>query len=157
LILRREQKKYLSLIKAITLLHQYQRSRKVAGTGRLRFEYIEVTQADVDLAGELAQGILRRNLDELAPPSRSLLSDIVKLVAAKKKATPRSRVLFGRRALQQATGLSLWHLRAYLDQLVEYEYIAGVQGSRGKRYMYELLWDGDEEDPAAEIGGNVHE
>lgn len=150
LILRREQKKYLSLIKTIALLHQHQRPRRTAGSGAGRFEYIEVVRADVDLAAKLAQGILRRNLDELAPPSRSLLDEIRKLAAAKRKSGA-ARVVFDRRELQKGTGLSLWHLRAYIAQLVEYEYIAPVQGCQGKRVVYELLWEGDDEDPAGEI------
>ncbi len=155
LILRREQKKYLALIKTTALLHQYQREHKTveAGNGR-RIEYIEVTPRDVEIASALAPSILRRNLDELAPPTRSLLLDIQRLVRAKMKEQkiPQHHAVIDRREVQQSTGLSLWHLKVYLQQLVEYEYLASVTGRKGSRYVYELLWDGVEEDPAAAIG-----
>lgn len=146
LILRREHKKYLALIKAITLLHQHQRQRKRAAVGDRTVEYIEATRGDVELAQTLATNLLRRNLDELAPPTRSLARDIAQLVAAKRE----HDAVFDRKELQNATGLSLWHIRTYLAQLIEYEYIAPVAGGgrRGKRNLYELLWDGEEDEIA---------
>ncbi|MEW6689061.1 MAG: DNA primase [Pseudomonadota bacterium] len=145
LILRREQKKYLLLIKAIALLHQYQRAHNKTSSGET---YIEVTVEDVRLATELAQSVLRRNLDELAPPSRSLLIEIRKLVTKKmsERKIPQHHAVVDRKEIQEATGLSVWHLRDYLQQLVEYEYLLPVTGRKGRRYLYELLWDGTEED-----------
>ena len=153
LILRREQKKYLMLIKTIALLHQYQRPRKTHTVGTEKIPYIEATQQDVELATGLAQAILRRNLDELAPPSRSLLIEIRRLVVAKMKEQkiPQHHAVIDRKEIQQATGLSLWHLRDYLRQLVEYEYIVPLLGRKGRRYIYELIWDGVEEDPAGTV------
>ncbi|MEW6691173.1 MAG: DNA primase, partial [Pseudomonadota bacterium] len=147
LILRREQKKYLTLIKAIALLHQHQRpKKKVEAT-----EYIEVSRKDVEIAGELAPLILRRNLDELAPPTRQLLIEIRKLVCAKMKEQGLSQhhALVHRDEIQKAAGYSAWHVRTYIPQLIEFEYLRAVHGRNGKRYFYELLWDGKEEDPAA--------
>lgn len=150
LILRREHKKYLALIKSIVLLHQHQRERKRAAVGDRTVEYIEATPADVELAQSLATNLLRRNLDELAPPTRSLARDIAQLVAAKRSEHPACDALFDRKELQAATGLSLWHIRTYLAQLLEYEYIAPLAGGgrRGKRNLYELLWDGEEDEIA---------
>lgn len=149
LILRREQKKYLALIKAIALFHQHQRKRKTAQVDSGSVEYIEVAESDIALASSLAAGLLRRNLDELAPPTRSLLGDIRRLMAGKTGPD----AFFDRRQIQKATGLSLWHIKLYLAQLIEYEYVAPVYGRKGKRYLYELLWDGEEEDPAEKLGG----
>jgi DNA primase catalytic core len=148
LILRREHKKYIALIKAIALLHQHQRDRKRAAVGATQVEYIEATREDAELARALASSLLRRNLDELAPPTRSLARDIGELVAAKRKADGQSDETFDRKELQIATGLSAWHIRTYLAQLLEYEYIAPIAGGgrRGKRNLYELLWDGEEDD-----------
>ena len=154
LILRREQKKYLILIKTIALLHQHQRTRKCvdAGNGR-RIEYIDVTSRDIEIASQLAPAILRRNLDELAPPTRTLLIEIRRLVLAKMKdqKIPQHHAVIDRREIQQSTGLSLYHLKANIQQLVEYEYLASVTGRKGCRYVYELFWDGIEEDVAAGI------
>jgi hypothetical protein len=154
LILRREQKKYLTLIKAITLLHQHQRRRRSVDAGGEQIDYIEATAGDVALAQQLAPAILRRNLDELAPPTRALLSAIQQLVAAKMEElkVPQEYAHVTRHELQKATGLSYWHLRVYLQQLTECEYIAAVRGDQGRRYVYELLSDGiEDDDPAAEI------
>jgi DNA primase catalytic core len=155
LILRREQKKYLTLIKSIALLHQHQRRRKSVEIAGERIDYIEVTKEDIALAQKLAPSILRRNLDELAPPTRALLDAIRQLVAAKMKElkVPQEYAHISRHELQKETGLSYWHLRVYLQQLVECEYLALVRTENGKRYLYELLDDPDGEDPASEIGG----
>lgn len=58
---------------------------------------------------------------------------------------PDERLLVDRHEIQRATGLSLWHVKTYLEQLVAYEYVALVTGRKGKRCLYELLWDGEEE------------
>lgn len=153
LILRREQKKYLTLIKAIALLHQHQRPRNSVDAGGERIDYIEVTQDDIALAQQLAPAIVRRNLDELAPPTRALLDAIRQLVAAKMKElkVPIEYAHVSRHELQRATGLSYWHLRVYLQQLVECEYLALARSENGKRYLYELLDEAEDDDPAAGI------
>jgi DNA primase catalytic core len=153
LSLRREQKKYLTLIKSIALLHQHQRRRGTITVEGERVAYIEATAADIALARALVPAILRRNLDDLAPPSRSLLLEIAKLVHAKMEALkiPQCYAHVSRQEIQAATGLSYWHLRAYLAQLVEHEYLAIVRGTQGKRFVYELLWEGEDDDPAGEL------
>lgn len=153
LSLRREQKKYLTLIKTIALLHQHQRRCHTVIVEGERVQYIEAAAADVALAQQLAPALLRRNLDDLAPPSRSLLLDIRKVVDAKMEALkiPQCYAHVSRQEIQAATGLSYWHLRAYLAQLVEHEYLAIVRGTQGKRFLYELLWEGEDDDPTGEL------
>ncbi len=153
LILRREQKKYLTLIKAIALLHQHQRRRQSVEIASEAIDYIEVSDADIALAQQLGAAILRRNVDELAPPSRSLLHAIRELVSTKMKAMkiPHEYAHLSRGEIQRATGLSYWHCRVYLGQLLEHEYLALVRGHQGKRHLYELLWEGEEDDPAAAL------
>lgn len=64
--LRRDQKKYLTLIRTIALLHQHQRPRRsVHG-----IEHVEVTLEDIATANRLAGVILGRSLDEM-PPQRA--------------------------------------------------------------------------------------
>jgi hypothetical protein len=175
LILRREQKKYQQLVKAIALLHQHQRPRKaMRGEGGEVVEYIEVTEQDVEIARPLAPLILERNLDELAPPTRSLYVSMKELVREKRKQLsaagaassekeearskkPRRYVLrreseaegdehllLDRREIVKATGLSYWHVRTYMPQLIECEYVGQVKGPHG-RTLYRLLWEGDDE------------
>ena len=185
LILRREHRKYMALVKAVTLLHQHQRPKRTLTVDGKAVEYVEATEADVEIARGLAGVILRRNLDELSPPSRSLLQALQGLVDEKKKtkdagasaataatrpaAGPRQRPAAGapaerryllgrekaeeerylvdRHELQKATGLSYWHVRTYIAQLVEYEYVAVVRSAQGKKALYELLHEAAEEDP----------
>jgi len=171
LILRREQPKYLSLIKAIALLGQHQRKIETVSVEGRAVDYIEATEADVALARELATVVLRRNLDELAPPCRSLYLAMRELVLEKKKTEasgkttepaepkaprryllhgsrddePDPRLLVERREIQKATGLSLWHIKTYMPQLVEYGYARVVSGRKGKTMLYEVLLDAMEE------------
>jgi hypothetical protein len=70
---RRDHGKYLTLIRAIALLHQYQRPiRTVLHQGQ-PVDYVEVTRADIATANRLAHEVLGRSLDELAPQTRRLL------------------------------------------------------------------------------------
>lgn len=185
LILRREQRKYLTLVKALALLHQHQRPKKTLTIDGRTVEYVEAAEADVEIGRELSRLILRRNLDELSPPSRSLLLAMQELAREKKAAAAKAgaapaarprpepgpqsspssspgrryvlgrekaeeeRVLLDRHELQKATGLSYWHVRTYLAQLVEYEYVGLVKTGQGQKALYELLHEAVEEDPWA--------
>jgi len=143
--LRRDHAKYLALIDAIALLHQYQRPvRSVVHNGRT-IEYVEVTTDDIALANRLAHDVLGRSLDELPPPTRRVLSQAMAFVAARAsaQAIERSAVRFTRRELREHTGLSDTPLRLHLARLVELEYVITHAGRNGQRFSYELLFDGD--------------
>ena len=70
---RRDHMKFLTLIQAITLLHQHQREIKTSTEDGETLEYIEATEADVKLAWELANHVLvpfaRRRAAADAPPA----------------------------------------------------------------------------------------
>ncbi len=92
---RRDHKKYLNLIRAIAFLFQSQREIKTInpfddaqGTA---VEYIEVTLDDIDKANKLANEVLGQSMDELAKPSRTLLSLIYQMVKEERK----RKTLFG--------------------------------------------------------------
>ena len=70
---RRDHMKYLTLIRAIALLHQHQRPRKTVEHRGRAVEYIEVTLDDIAMANRLAHEVLGRSLDELPPQTRRLL------------------------------------------------------------------------------------
>ena len=57
---RRDQRKYLTLIRAIALLHQHQRERKTVYHHGQRLDYIEVTLDDIKQANRLAHEVLGR-------------------------------------------------------------------------------------------------
>ena len=74
---RRDHEKYLNLIDAIALLHQYQRSVKsipgCGSGGRQPDDYVETNLSDIETANQLAGNVLGRSLDELPPQTRQLL------------------------------------------------------------------------------------
>ena len=69
---RRDHMKYLTLIRTVTLLHQYQREVKTVNHNGQAVDYIEVTKEDILIANQLAHDILGRTLDELPPQTRKL-------------------------------------------------------------------------------------
>jgi hypothetical protein len=70
---RRDFPKYLTLIRTVALLHQYQREVKEHEHRGEVLRYIEVTRSDIALANRLAHEVLGRSLDELPPQTRRLL------------------------------------------------------------------------------------
>jgi DNA primase catalytic core len=140
LLHRREQKKYLALINSIALLHQHQREVKRATRGDVEIEYVEVTIADIALANELAQGVLSRGLDELAPPVRGLYDELRALCvkrAEELKCNP-DDVQLSRREIREATGWSDWQVRNYCYKLVEMEYLYTTVNGNGRPCVYSL-------------------
>jgi len=139
--MRREQKKYLTLIKSIALVRQYQKKIKTVGDGVSGVEYIEVDKDDITLANQLAVAVLGRNLDELAPHSRSLINDIVDLWKKTKQNLDDFR--FTMRELMNELSWSRYQLMQNIKQLVELEYICiYTGGTQGKRTVYGLNYDG---------------
>ena len=142
---RRDHKKYLGLIRAIAFLFQYQReTQKVEIQGK-DLEYIEVTLTDIDKANGLAHKVLGQCLDELAPPSRTLLTHIYNMVkseAAKSK-QPLDDYLFNRRTIREHTNWTDWQIKAHIKQLEEMEYLNVRIGAQGKQYSYALNYKGE--------------
>ena len=141
---RRDHTKYLGLIRAIALLHQYQRPvREVEHRGE-KLRYIEATREDIALANRLAQEVLGRSLDELPPQTRRLLELTDELVAAETKrlGLDRCDYRFSRRQVREHTRWGNTQLRVHLERLVEMEYLLVHRGGRGQGFSYELLFDG---------------
>jgi hypothetical protein len=150
--MRREQQKFVSLVKAITLLHQYQRKcgslKRPDGS---RLDYVQATQRDIDLALELGREVFARNVDDVSPTGRKLLAEIVLLVKEKyddlKSTDPKSDLLmsgvpFNRKELRERIGWSETQVRRNLDQLVELGYTGRINGRQGSTFRYLLLDDG---------------
>jgi len=153
IIHRREQRKYLSLINSIALLHQYQREIKTARRGEIEIEYVEVELSDIALANELAEEILGQAMDELAPPVRGMFEAITK--ACREKADELKikveDVQLTRREIREMTAWSDWQVRMYCQKLVEMEYLFAVQAVNGKPAVYQLARD--EESRATTLRG----
>jgi hypothetical protein len=145
---RRDHKKYLGLIRAIAFLYQYQRAIKTVDVQGKPVQYIEVTLDDIDKANTLANQVLGQSLDELANPSRTLLSAIYKMVKeiSDKRNSSLDEVFFTRRMIREFTGWSDWQIRAHIKQLEELEYLYVRIGARGKEYAYALNYRGQDED-----------
>ncbi|HVA55083.1 MAG TPA: toprim domain-containing protein [Gammaproteobacteria bacterium] len=154
---RRDHVKYLTLIRAIALLHQYQREIKTVEQDGERIDYIDVIPADIDLANRLANEVLGRTLDELPPQTRLLLSRLHAYVRERADALHISRhaVRFSRRELREQLSWSDTQLRLHLQRLTELEYLYVHHGERGRRYVYELVYQGEGDDGSPFFPGLV--
>jgi DNA primase catalytic core len=145
---RRDHTKYLTLIRTIALLHQYQREKKYTTHHGKRISYIEVTLKDIEVANKLVHDILGRTLDELSPQTRRFLMVIDELVSknCKKEKIHRLDYRFTRRMIRQYSGWSDFQVRVHLDKLVSLEYLLVHKGGRGQSFIYEMLYDGKGQD-----------
>src|SRR5450830_528151 len=141
---RRDHMKYLTLIRAIALLHQHQREVKTVQHRGQALAYIEVSKADIALANSIAHEVLGRTLDELPPQTRRLVSLIQAMVKerAQEQRIAVSQVRFTRRDIRDATQWSDSQLKVHCARLADMEYLLIHGGSRGHSISYELLWDG---------------
>jgi len=139
---RRDHMKYLTLIRSIALLHQYQRPRKTVEHRGRAVEYIEVTLADIATANRLAHEVLGRSLDELPPQTRRLLLAIDEHVTAEcdRQKMERSDYRFSRRDVRAFTGWGDTQLKIHLHRLEEMEYLLIHRGGRGQSFVYELMF-----------------
>jgi hypothetical protein len=143
--MRRDHAKYLSLIAAITLLHQHQRPRRCGrspdrATGEA-VEYLEATLEDAELANRLASEVMGQSLDALLPQTRQLLALIDDHVTqrAQQAKKPRSRIRFTQRELREAFTWGDYQLRRHLARLVELEYVLAYRTGAKNQREYELL------------------
>jgi DNA primase catalytic core len=139
---RRDHMKYLTLIRSIALLHQYQRPRRTVVHDGKEVSYIEVTLEDIGTANRLAHEVIGRSLDELAPQTRRLLMLLDEMVTEAEKRTARSDYRFTRREIREHTGWSYEQVRVHLERLVQLEYVLAHHGGRGQTFVYELVYDG---------------
>jgi post-segregation antitoxin (ccd killing protein) len=142
---RRDHMKYLTLIRSIALLHQYQREVKTIIHNGQALKYIEVTLSDIEIANKLAHEVLGRTLEELPPQTCTLLKQIKAMVTAACEAQgiEQEHHRFSRRDVREYSQWGNTQLRVHLDRLVDYEYVLAHRGKQGQGYVYELLYDGD--------------
>jgi len=141
---RRDHKKYLGLIRSIAFLFQYQRQIRKLTLDHQEIEYIEATLDDIEKANHLANEVLGQSLDDLAPPSRTLLDQIYSMVKqeSEKQNLPLDQYFFNRRMIREYTGWTDWQIREHIKQLEELEYLNIKNGARGKEYSYALQYKG---------------
>ncbi len=141
---RRDQTKYLSLIRAIAFLHQFSREvKQVMRAGKLT-EYIEVTSRDIAIANTLTDSVLGTSIDELPQQSRKLLRELYHYVreqAVTLQATE-AEVRFTRREIRERLGWGATVLRVHLERLCRWEYVVPQSSGRGNLAKYQLLFNG---------------
>jgi DNA primase len=155
---RRDQPKYLQLIKAIALLRQLQKPIQTWGTNGLAREYIAVDRDDIRLANELTNELLGQSLDELSRPGYDLLMQLERLAApepppgqglapdAAKRKNLGPHGGFTRRQIREASGWSQARVHRYLTELLDLEYVLTESGRNGQLQTYRLLYDGQGKD-----------
>jgi hypothetical protein len=148
---RRDQPKYLNLIKAVAFLRQMQKPVRTMSQHGRGVEYIEVDLDDIRIANELAVELLARSLDELSHPARSLLEQLETLADARVAAgadpeAGRLSVSFTRREVREFSGWSNYRVHTHLKELVEYEYVQVDAGRNGVTGRYRLVCDGRTDD-----------
>jgi DNA primase len=127
---RRDNAKYLGLVRAVALAHQHQRERKQVVVGGKSVTYIEATEADVSAVDRLCANVLGTTADEMSPATRRLLDALGPFVAG------RGRPEFTRRELRDATGLGDSQLKVHLARLVDLEHLSVTRA--GPATTYEL-------------------
>jgi len=150
---RRDHVKYLTLIRSIALLHQFQ--REVRTHGALR--YIEVIPSDIELANELAQEVLGRTVDELLPQTRKLLTLLHAWiqVECERQGIEQADFHFTRRQAREAIGWGDTQMKVHLARLSEMEFLVAHRGRQGQTFDYELLYQGDDAEGRAKLLGLI--
>jgi len=129
---RRDHMKYLTLNRAVALLHQHQRPLKEAHG----VSYIEVSVSDIAVANRLAHEVLGRSLDELPPQTRRLLLLLDEMAPV----VDRSDFRFSRKEVRLFTGWGDTQLRVHLRRLEDLEFLVAHRGGRGQSFVYELVF-----------------
>ena len=148
---RRDHEKYLTLIEAVTLLHQHQRLLEddpEAGP------HIKTTLEDIAIANKLAPEVLGRSLDELPPQTRRMLESIKAMVRelCEAKKLDQDKARFTRRDVRARTQQSETQVRLHLQRLEDLEYIQKRHGRNGIVSVYELMVDSGEPEGIAHVG-----
>ena len=145
---RRDNKKYLTLINTIALLHQYQREIKILNLNGKPTQYIEANWDDIEFAHKISDEVLGRSLDELSPQTRRLLFLIENLVkeTSEKKNILQADVRFSRKQIREYSGWGDFQIRLHLQRLYDLEYLNSYQGQNGQRYVYGLEYNGEGKD-----------
>jgi len=122
---RRDHMKYLTLIRAIALLHQYQREVKTVNHNGEVLSYIEVIKSDIEVANRLAHDVLGRSLDELPPQTRTLLKHVYQMVRERceVESIEINQYRFSRRDVREYVGWTDFQIKKHMSRLQEMEYV----------------------------------
>jgi len=174
---RRDQPKYLAMIRAVAFLRQMQKEKHTgkSATGE-SVEYIKVDTEDIKLANRLAHELLGHSLDELSRPSRNLLEELEKMVMKRQEESETGgqksetgnggdsdhgdgsrgsmrRISFTRRQIREHTGWSNSRVHIHLKELAEFEYISRETDHLNNTHRYRLLYEGQGKDGSRFLPG----
>lgn len=137
---RRDHRKYLTLIRAIALVHQHQRTVKQVMVGGVAVEYVEVERSDVELADKLMADVLGRTTDDLPPHTRQVLGLLEAFVSAEcnRQSIAREDFRFSRREVREHLGIGGTQLWVHLRRLVDAEYLVVHPSRHGRGVVFEL-------------------
>jgi hypothetical protein len=155
---RRDNEAYLTLIDAVTLLHQYQRPRQTVQLNGDTSTYIEATLEDIAVANRLAHEVLGSSIDELQPQTRKLLRLLDGMVAerCREQGIARHAYHFTRRDVREYTHWGDTQLKTHLRRLEDMEYlIVHRGGGRGRWLQYELHYDPRGAEGARRLAGLI--
>lgn len=140
---RRDHAKYLTLIRTLTLLHQYQRPIKTAEIDGEQVEYVETAPEDIRAANELMAVALSRSLDDLPPQTRKLLAMVQRFVndRCREQAMDRADFRFTFRDVKAATGWGDTQLKLHLRRLTDGEYLLTHRDRFTRRNQFQLADD----------------
>ena len=138
--MRRDHAKYLALIAALALLHQYQRERVTRRQGGGAETCVVATADDIRTANRLASEVLAARGDALLPQTRQLLFELDQYVTQRSQAqaVTRGEVRFTQRQVREALGWSDRALRRQLQRLLELEYVLVYRAGCGNQRVYQL-------------------
>ena len=151
---RRDQPKYLNLIKAIAFLRQLSKEVFFENKNGTAVPFIKVDLEDLRLANRLAHEILGHSLDELSRPGRDLLDLLEKMVSERTAAIQKEEsqtaagspirpvISFSRRNIREYTGWSNARVHRYIKELLDLEYVLLDCGRNGMLCRYRLVYDG---------------
>ncbi len=155
---RRDHMKYLTMISAVALLHQYQRPQKSVQHRGQTIEYIEATREDIEVATRLSHGVLGQSLDELPAQTRRLLHELEAMVTERMIAegVDKQYVRFTRRNVREWTQWGDTQLKVHMKRLEELEYVLAHR-TRGPLMHYELRYGGEGKDGRAFLLGLAYD
>lgn len=143
---RRDQPKYLNLIRAVALLRQMQKTVLASANGvGQSMPYIEVDLEDIRLANNLINQIMGHSLDELSGPGYALLMILEALTKEAAPSEPECH-MFTRRQIREYTGWSHSRVHRYLKELLTLEYVLEVGGRFGYLRRFCLPYRGEGKD-----------
>jgi DNA primase/energy-coupling factor transporter ATP-binding protein EcfA2 len=130
--IRRLHELFLSFVKQVTLIHQYQRKRD--GKGRVITE-----PEDLKIAVEIMFDSIFLKVDELDGSLRQFFEELKEYILQKENP---QNYEFTQREVRQALNLSRSAIHRYLNNLIDLEYISISGGYQNKGLRYKIsYWD----------------